>query len=119
MSSGFVRHHCTGGRLGAGVMLLSLCLAALLMAACGDNAEPESDDYGNLLASPAGLVLVEEEHPTGWGRPDCLGCHEVRKMHVQNRTGVADLDMEAIRDIVRENGEASCVDCHGTNGVEP
>jgi hypothetical protein len=119
MSSGFVRHRCTGRRLGAGARLLSLALAAALMTACGNDAEPESDDYGNLLASPAGLVVVEEEHPTGWGRPDCLGCHEVRKMHVVNRTGVADLDMEAIREIVREEGNESCVDCHGTNGVEP
>jgi hypothetical protein len=117
MSLGFVRHRCTGRRLGA--TLLPLVLTAVLLAACGSDAEPESDDYGNLLASPAGLVVVEEEHPTGWGRPDCFGCHEVRKMHVVNRTGVADLDMEEIREIVRENGETSCVECHGTNGVEP
>jgi hypothetical protein len=119
MPSGFMRHRHVGRRLGTAFALLCLALAALLMAACGSDSEPESDDYGNLLASPAGLVVVAEEHPTGWGRPDCFGCHEVRKMHVVNRTGVADLDLEAIREIVRENGEASCVECHGTNGVEP
>jgi hypothetical protein len=119
MSSVCVRHGCISGRLGTGAALLSLALAALLVAACGNDAEPESDDYGNLLSSPAGLVIVEEEHPTGWGRPDCLACHEVRKMHVVNRTGVADFDMEAIREIVRNEGEQCCADCHGTNGVEP
>jgi hypothetical protein len=108
-----------GWRLGNAVMLLSLALAALVMAACGSDGELESEDYGNLLASPAGLVVVEEEHPTGWGRPDCFGCHEVRNIHTVNRTGVENLDLDEIRELVRENGVASCTQCHGTNGVEP
>lgn len=92
---------------------------ALLVAACGSDGPPKSEDYGNLLASPAGLVLVIEEHPTGWGRADCFLCHEIRNMHTVNRTGIADLDLAEIRAIVRNQGESSCVQCHGDNGVPP
>ena len=58
------------------------------LAACGDNAEPSSENYGNLLASPGGLIVLEEEHPTGWMRPDCFSCHNVLNMHTVNRTGL-------------------------------
>lgn len=110
---------------------LSLLLASALLAACGNDGNPESEDYGNLFASPAGLVLVAEEHPTGWGRPDCFLCHEVRNMHIVNRTGLPDcgdvdppgttscLDLGEIQSIIRNGGESSCGLCHGDNGVAP
>jgi hypothetical protein len=96
-------------------------IAALVLFACGcgEDGSYESEDYGNLLNSPQGLVLVEEEHPAGWGRPDCFLCHEVRNMHTVNRTGLPDLDLGEIRDLVRSQGEASCAQCHGANGVAP
>ena len=37
----------------------------LVAAGCGNDAGVTSENYGNLLASPDGLVLVQEEHPTG------------------------------------------------------
>lgn len=97
----------------------ALMSVAVSLAACGSDAPPKSEDYGNLLASPAGLELVREEHPTGWGRSDCFLCHEVRNLHTVNRTGLADLDLLAIRNLVSRDGEASCVQCHGDNGVQP
>ncbi len=116
-----------GWRRGAAAWL-ALCSAAALCA-CGDDGGGESEDYGNLLASPAGLVVLEEEHPTGWGRPDCFLCHEIRSMHVVNRTGLPDcddvdpaletcLDLGEIQSIIRNGGEQSCAPCHGDNGVE-
>ena len=74
-----------------------------------------------MLASPGGLVLLEEEHPTGWGRPDCFGCHNVNNMHQKNRTDLPDedVDLAGIRAIIENQGEASCMMCHGTNGVTP
>jgi hypothetical protein len=91
----------------------------LQIAACGSEAGPQSENYGNILASPAGLILVEEEHPAGWMRADCFGCHNVNNIHQINRTGLPDdvVDLAGVRAIVRNQGEASCPMCHGTNGV--
>lgn len=107
---------------------LLVCLASVALAGCGSDEKMDSADYGNLLNSPAGLVLVVEEHPTGWRRPDCLVCHEVRNMHVVNRTGLPDcapevqeacIDLPGIRALIRNQGDASCIQCHGDNGVAP
>lgn len=96
------------------VWLLAMTLAAI---GCGNDGPVRGDDFGNLLNSPEGLVLVVEEHPTGWRRPDCFSCHPSRNMHTINRTGLEDLDLAEIRAIVRNQGEASCSQCHGSNGV--
>ncbi len=111
-----------------GVLLLALC------AGCGSSASPQQgENYGNLYDSPAGLILVRDEHPTGWTRPDCFTCHEIRSIHTVNRTGLPDcpsgtppptpvlqcLDLAAVRAIVQHQGEASCPQCHGDNGVAP
>lgn len=107
---------------------LLICLASVALGGCGSDGAMETADYGNLLASPAGLVLVAEEHPSGWGRPDCLVCHEVRNMHVVNRTDLPDctpevqqgcIDLAQIRGIIRSQGQAACPQCHGDNGVKP
>ena len=99
----------------------SLFAAVLFLTAagCGGSGPPQSEDYGNLFNSPAGLILVHDEHPTGWGRPDCFSCHEIRKIHTVNRTGLPDLDLAAIQTVVQREGEASCPQCHGNNGVQP
>lgn len=104
-----------------------VALAACLLVACGNDGSEEGEDYGNLLASPGGLLVLEEEHPTGFGRPDCQACHEVRNSHFENRTGLANcqdvpsgtdcIDLELIRDIIRREGQDSCMQCHGDNGV--
>lgn len=115
---------------------------ALLLTACGSESAPQSENYGNLLVSPGvcstttsqvcdsqrpcppgetcdGLVLVQEEHPTGWTRPDCFGCHNVLNIHNVNRTGLPDdvVNLPGVRAIVQNQGEASCPLCHGNNGV--
>ncbi len=102
-------------------MTRPLIIATLLVlgAGCGSSGPPQSEDYGNLFNSPAGLILVEEEHPTGWGRPDCFSCHNVNNIHIVNRTGLADLDLAAVRAVVQSEGLASCSQCHGNNGVQP
>ena len=100
---------------------LLLCACLRFLAACGSDASPQSENYGNILASPAGLVLVQEEHPTGWGRADCFACHNVNNIHQVNRTGLPDdqADLAGVRAIVQNQGESSCMMCHGTNGVAP
>ena len=94
-------------------------LVLLLAAGCGSDGGGTSENYGNLLASPEGLVLVEQEHPTGWTRPDCFACHEIRSIHIVNRTGLSDdvADLPGVRAIVENDGVESCPLCHGNNGV--
>ena len=98
---------------------LLLAALALALAACGETATVEGEDYGNLLASPGGLVVLQEEHPHGWGRPDCFLCHNVNNIHTVNRTGLPDdvVDLAGVRAIVTTQGDASCPLCHGDNGV--
>ena len=108
----------------------SLCLlagAALVFCACGNGGDQDGEDYGNLLDSPGGLVVLEVEHPTGFGRAECFTCHEFRNSHIVNRTGLANcsdvpddancIDLEEIRRIIKNGGEQSCMQCHGDNGV--
>jgi hypothetical protein len=94
-------------------------LLLLVGAGCGSNGGVTSENYGNILASPAGLILVPSEHPTGWGRPECFACHEVRNIHAVNRTGLPDdvVDLPGVQAIVASGGEGSCPQCHGNNGV--
>ena len=109
------------------------CLLAIVatLAACGNGGAQDGENYGDILSSPDGLVLVEDEHRTGWGRSDCFGCHEIRSMHIVNRTSlpncnqVADpaaescIDLGEIQSIIHNGGEQSCMLCHGDNGVPP
>ncbi len=91
--------------------------AILLGVACSEIAEDEGEDFGNILDSPGGLVLEEEEHIYGWGRSDCLMCHNLNNIHLENRTGI-DIDVEEIQEMTYEEGESVCMSCHGTNGTE-
>jgi hypothetical protein len=120
----------------------ALPLLLALLAGCGSGAATQSENYGNLLASPGrcstsstivcgtdadcppgescnGLILVEQEHPTGWTRPDCFLCHNVNNIHQINRTGLPDdeVDLATVRAIVQNQGEQACPLCHGDNGV--
>jgi hypothetical protein len=98
---------------------IALCFG-LSIAGCGSKSDPQSEDYGNIIASPGGLILLEEEHPTGWGRSGCFGCHNVNDMHQVNRTGLTDeqVDLPGTRAIIANQGEPSCMLCHGDNGVQ-
>jgi hypothetical protein len=116
-------HHLRGARW------LTVVVTAFVLAACGNDGPESGENYGNLLVSPGGLTVLEEEHPTGWGRPDCQTCHERRNAHIENRTGLANcddvpigtacIDLAAIQNIIRQQGNDSCAQCHGNNGAEP
>ncbi len=95
-----------------------LCIAALSLAAvnCG-SATNQGEDYGDILATESGLVLVESEHTYGWGRSDCLVCHNLENIHLVDNSGLG-IDVDAIHEQTLEEGEDSCFTCHGTNGVE-
>lgn len=84
----------------------------LALLACGDADCPD----GDLLASPGGLALTEEEHPTGWGNADCTSCHAIAAIHrISCSEGV---DLAEVRAAVDAEGVASCASCHGENGLD-
>jgi len=94
--------------------------AFLALAACGSDGSNQPENYGNLLASPGGLVVLHDEHPDGWGRPGCLVYHNTSYIHTVNRTGLpnAQIDLPGVRELVQLQGESSCAQCHGDNGVQ-
>ncbi len=99
------------------IYFILLFLSCSLMLNCGDLADDAGENYGNILDSPNSLELTEGEHIAGWGREDCLMCHNLNNIHRNNLTDI-DLDVEAIQDQTYEQGEGVCMNCHGTNGTE-
>jgi hypothetical protein len=86
----------------------------VLLWSCGHNDVGEN--YGDLTSTASGFVLTQEEHPQGWGRSECFACHIPANLHLVNRTSLSGIDLAAIRDLVRTQGETSCASCHGLNG---
>lgn len=92
--------------------LLPLLSLLLLVPGCPGTC-PEVD----MVESPGGLAVTEEEHPDGWGSPDCGACHATSVLHSRGCSeGVDDAE---IRLRVEEEGLECCADCHGDNGVQP
>ena len=88
----------------------------VLLAGCGSGELNRGEDYGNLLDKTGGLVLTSERHSGGWGRADCTLCHNLKNIHLVNRTKVP-LDINAIRQRALDEGNSGCAACHGKNGL--
>ena len=100
-------------------LVFNIVLFAIFLStafSCGGGDVREGEDYGNLLDTPSGLTLVEEEHIGGWGRSECTMCHNLENIHLVNRTGIP-IDIDAIHELALEEGVAGCPACHGENGV--
>ncbi len=70
-----------------------------------------------MLDSVGGMVVVQDEHPDAWARPDCEACHALPALHRQACAEA--IDFEGVRGIVDAEGYESCSSCHGDMGVEP
>ena len=79
-------------------------------------AEPECAATRDLLASPAGLALTEQEHPAGWGRTACFQCHQASRIHREDCLDDVAVDGAAINAAVDPADTSTCVACHGSNG---
>ena len=78
----------------------------------------QCQDYGPLAGSPQGVLLTQEEHPSGWRRRQCVSCHPVRAIHCDDESAfLTGWDMGWVRGVVEHRGEASCILCHGDNGT--
>lgn len=99
----------------ARALLTGFALAALLLGGCETDPCAGLED---LLSSPEGLRLVEEQHEAGWGNDACLQCHSLESTHQVNCTSQPDLDLEAVREEAEEGTYEACASCHGDNGVD-
>jgi len=92
----------------------TLWLALLMLFALAAAGCPSCPEV-SILEGEEGLVLVQSEHPDGWGQADCLACHQLKTIH---RRGCTEgVDLAAVRERVSEGGIEVCSDCHGDNGV--
>lgn len=96
--------------------ILLFWIGGLLCSGCQD--ETTYEYYGDLLETPAGLILVQEEHEVGWKEATCSHCHVTGNFHATFPGRTSSFDMEQIRAYVEQAGPSSCSDCHGNNGVE-
>lgn len=91
-----------------------LCALALVVGvACADDPCPR----GSMVDSDQGLIVSEQEHPTGWGAEDCSECHAFATLHQLDCT--PNVDWPDVDAMVADHGVASCSACHGDNGVSP
>lgn len=95
-------------------VLLLTCLFLLVSCVGEDN---EGQDFGNIFNSTEGLILTEEDHPSGWMREDCFVCHPLEVIHQVDRSGTGSVPIDEIQEFVLMEGLASCPICHGDNGV--
>ncbi len=86
-----------------------------VLTSCGSTVD-SGEDYGDILDSPSGLILTEDEHIYGWGRSDCLACHNLNNIHLEDRSDIG-VDVDTIREGTFEDGEEGCSTCHGDNGT--
>lgn len=90
-------------------------LFVLFLSSCGGSEFNEGENFGDILASPSGLVLTQSEHSIGWGQANCTACHNLENIHLVDRTGVTHI--VAVHNQAIAEGIAGCAACHGTNGV--
>jgi len=88
-------------------LLLAVCI---LLGGCA--ADRQSEDYG---VTSADLTLTPQNHPHGWARQECFGCHIPANLHLVNRLNHP--SFSSARDLVEQYGIQSCRGCHSTNGV--
>ena len=93
-------------------------LLLVLLVSCA-KPDHQREDYGDISQGPSGIVLADaSEHQGGWGRKDCLTCHNAR-FNIHRRAG-ANMDVDALNaDILAQPiPTKACMTCHGKNGTE-
>ncbi len=98
--------------------LNALFLLLISLSSCHDSKSHDLEDYGDLSNSPTGIALNDpEKHVGGWGRRDCLLCHNAALNIHRASTNI--VDAETLNQLIRENGLSTyCLKCHGPNGIQ-
>lgn len=98
-------------------MRIFIILVLAVLVGCQSN-DRQVEDYGDITTGPGGKNLtIEAEHRGGWGRSDCLLCHQAA-LNV-HRTSRSVIDPNALNEVIWNNGGSKyCLTCHGPNGVQ-
>jgi hypothetical protein len=98
------------------IIILGL-VASLALLSCRGQKSRDLEDYGDITNSPGGIALTSpDEHVGGWGRSDCLLCHNA-SLNIHRRPG-SPVDADALNELVKKNGGSQyCLNCHGPNGI--
>ncbi len=94
-------------------------LSQLLVATvgCGSDVR-DRENYGDLGSMPGAIILDSPaKHWAGWGRKDCLLCHNAA-LNIHQRPG-ASIDVDKLNREIKNGGESRyCLTCHGSNGIQ-
>ncbi|MGZ3712965.1 MAG: hypothetical protein ACXVBE_14470 [Bdellovibrionota bacterium] len=93
-------------------------LSTIVLAGCGSDTR-DRENYGDLSAAPSAIILSDpEKHMGGFGRHECLLCHNAA-LNIHRRPG-AQINVEELNRQIRNGGESKyCLTCHGKNGTSP
>ncbi len=85
-----------------------------LSTGCGPDTR-DTERYQTRSGAPA-ILTNPEQHRGGFGRNECLVCHNsALNLH---RNPDLPIDVDQLNTAIRDNGEAAyCLTCHGTNGT--
>lgn len=77
----------------------------------------DRENYGDLGQNPASIPLSNaNQHKGGYGRSDCLLCHNVA-LNVHRRPG-NNIDVDTLNEKILNNGGSQyCITCHTDNGL--
>lgn len=97
------------------IIIISV-IALFSFISCGDSTR-DREYYGDLSQTPGGIVINDEgEHEGGYGRSECLLCHNAYlNIHRGPDSGI---DLDAFVEEVQRQGSVYCRICHGQNGIE-
>ncbi|RUM40935.1 MAG: hypothetical protein DSY34_04555, partial [Desulfurobacterium sp.] len=105
--------------------LILILTGIALTYSCGGGGLGDADvnyrDFGVNVAVRSAPYLTEENHPDGWGKADCLGCHQSFKHTMETADLTVDQYQDMIKKAVDTVGTSKainvCSACHGLNGV--
>lgn len=91
----------------------TVILLAIILCNCGD----EGKDHEDYNTSSNDIVLIDpEKHAGGYGRKECLVCHNAALNLHRSPNSVINVDQ--LNEAIRNNGESKfCLSCHGANGT--
>lgn len=94
-------------------MKILFALIALYTSGCGS----ESRDVEEYDSESTAVVLQDpEKHMGGYGRRECLVCHNTALNVHRGKKSLIDAD--ALNEAARNGDEAGyCLKCHGANGT--